>query len=1493
MAIDIDALIDAIERDVPWPEVDGLVTRDWPAEPDACGELQALLGARTGASSAAPGLQLLRRCLDEGPQEALDWYCPDGHAGLGARVVAAAGAVCDGRVLDIYLETPGLGAAVEPFDLACRTALGGVPGLREAPESFVRYTLIRAVAAVADLCDQAPDGDDEVEEIVGDLARYLTRLAGEPGGDEPGAALLHLALGRTLRLRYLAHGDDADIERATDLVSAAAADPSARPRQRRDRQAALAECHFARYERTGERAHFDRALAALRAVAAEDLPGSEAIERAVRIGLLYLRAGVTGGAEDDLRTGLAMVRRAHGERTADDPCRAAEAMDLAERLAGMFERLAADDLDLLDEIVQLFAEAATTSDPGRRPLCLAELGRWLALRYERTGRAADLERSIGSYVMAVDETPPDDPDWGQYQHALADAYRARLERFEEVADLDLAIEAYRAASGSRDWEDYASADRDLTAALLLRYDIDGALADLEDAIGAAAAALPPAHHEDAPAGHGLLARTLLTRYGRTGELADLERALDQARTAVQRRSGVPAEVRRWRAMALLAEFERTGDTRHLYAALGECGLAEEPAPPAVATALLALRGRIGHAHAQATGDTAPLDDAIAALDAAAAGAAPPPEAARHETWLGAAMLDRYRHTGDLDDLDRAAAALRSALLRLDGLFVPAEYPAELSRILLHQYERTADPAVLAEARDLVDGAVRQASPGAPALGAMLAQQAAVRAAAFRRGGALEDLAAAIDLYERAAETGPPRSPRLPAVRVALGDALIRRFRLGRRTDARGPDDFNRAVAAYTEAIVGLPPDSADRAEAVARLGDAWRTRPRESDLGAGQVETAIGHYARSLRIAGASAGAAWARLGLGLAQLDRYRASRSATHLEEAVRTLADAGGRAPAGSAVRINTLAAHGTALRLQYDRRRSSADLRAAVACFEEVCVADADLEQVTQTGAEWGAWAMQRLAWDEADRAFTAALGAVREILQAQLARQHQEIALAAVQGMPAQAAYVKVMLDDPLGAVAVAEDWRAVLLSEALGETDAALAALAEHHRELYEEYTAAAERLGTLRLSDLGRRATAITRAQHGAALAAARRDLDEVVARVRAVDGLASFRRPLAAQDVAGLPAGMPLVYLIAAPAGGAALIMRPDAEPAVTAHPLPRLTTPELQRWLRQYPRRYAGRGAERERWREYVDTLARWLWDAAMGKVVDELDGHDAAAVVATGALSLLPLHAAWTPDESRPGGRRYALDHLALTFVPNARSLHAAQRLVSGLDEHRLLAVADPVPTSRPPLRHARAEIEAALAAFPEAHRRLVEERATKDTLLALLPHYPVVHVASHGSAHPTEPLDSSLELAGDEPVRLREILALRLGGVRLAVLSACETALPDLQLLDEAISLPTALLQARVAGVIATLWAVDDESAMLLMLRFYQLWRRDGQHPREALRRAQQWMRDTTTAAKQLEFPDAAALHGAASLSEPVRRWMQDCRSHREPAQWGAFVYVGA
>src|SRR5262249_38194921 len=99
--------------------------------------------------------------------------------------------------------------------------------------------------------------------------------------------------------------------------------------------------------------------------------------------------------------------------------------------------------------------------------------------------------------------------------------------------------------------------------------------------------------------------------------------------------------------------------------------------------------------------------------------------------------------------------------------------------------------------------------------------------------------------------------------------------------------------------------------------------------------------------------------------------------------------------------------------------------------------------------------------------------------------------------------------------------------------------------------------------------------------------------------------------------------------------------------------------------------------------------------------------------------------------------------------------------------------------------------------------------------------------------------SGTEAAEDRGIVTAEgLIGLRLEGLQLAVLSACETGLGEVGGGEGVYGLQRAFHVAGCRDVIASLWKVDDDATQALMALFYRnLWEK-GERPLDALRHAQ-------------------------------------------------------
>lgn len=495
------------------------------------------------------------------------------------------------------------------------------------------------------------------------------------------------------------------------------------------------------------------------------------------------------------------------------------------------------------------------------------------------------------------------------------------------------------------------------------------------------------------------------------------------------------------------------------------------------------------------------------------------------------------------------------------------------------------------------------------------------------------------------------------------------------------------------------------------------------------------------------------------------------------------------------------------------------------------------------------------WTEAVGAYRLAIESTENLYQAALLRRGKEIELAENADLYHRVAYamLKSSADLRQEAAVALERGRARLLADALERDRVAFDALAVSQPDLHAAYCQAATRLSTLESQELYPTGAAVSY-DLMEAKQTARAQLRQVVRALREQPGCGNlFALPDADEMFASVPPAAPLVYLIATPAGGAALIVGGHT---ISCKWLDRLTQAALMdrvaRWQQAYldyldayrlhrssptGRQETVSRAERA-WFGVLETTLVWLGQAVTGDLVAELGrlGYGSATLIPAGLLALLPLHAAWH-DEGRK--RRYAIDEISFAYAPSARTLTRALDTTRHIAGERLFAVDNPDGT----LRFATQEVDSVSRHF--AHPWVVSrERATLNTALQAMSETDVYHFCCHGKNNWQDPLDSALSMALGKPLSVRDLIA-HAGNrqARLVFLSACETGLVGRQLPDEAIGMPAGFLQGGAAGVISTLWGVDDEATASLVGRFYENWKEKGLSPLEALVAAQRWIRD--------------------------------------------------
>ncbi len=224
--------------------------------------------------------------------------------------------------------------------------------------------------------------------------------------------------------------------------------------------------------------------------------------------------------------------------------------------------------------------------------------------------------------------------------------------------------------------------------------------------------------------------------------------------------------------------------------------------------------------------------------------------------------------------------------------------------------------------------------------------------------------------------------------------------------------------------------------------------------------------------------------------------------------------------------------------------------------------------------------------------------------------------------------------------------------------------------------------------------------------------------------------------------------------------------------------------------------------------------------------------------SGALGILPIGLAEDPATGRRLGDAFEIVH-----APSLEALGAAADQIAAGGQRTLAAVA-------PAQDLAATEFEtvAVAAHFPEEARAvLAKSHATAPAVLAALRGRAYWHFATHGSFHWGDARQSHLLMSGGAPLTVGALIeAEGLAKPRLVALSACETGLFDFRRnADEFIGLPGAFMAMGAAGVLGTLWPVEDRATALLVARFYDLHLGEAVAPPAALQQAQAWLRGAT------------------------------------------------
>jgi CHAT domain-containing protein len=264
------------------------------------------------------------------------------------------------------------------------------------------------------------------------------------------------------------------------------------------------------------------------------------------------------------------------------------------------------------------------------------------------------------------------------------------------------------------------------------------------------------------------------------------------------------------------------------------------------------------------------------------------------------------------------------------------------------------------------------------------------------------------------------------------------------------------------------------------------------------------------------------------------------------------------------------------------------------------------------------------------------------------------------------------------------------------------------------------------------------------------------------------------------------------------------------------------------------------------------------------------------VGCGLLNILPIHAAGYHDSTLPNT---ALDRVISSYISTVKSLAYAREREARTDRAALKEKAILVAMATTPEKYSLPFVETEIKnlkmlLFNASIDTTVMQRPTRAEVLSQLPKHAIVHFACHG--YPADdPSQSSLLLEDWKTASLTvsDLVSLNIESAKMAYLSACHTSTTrDIRLLDESISLSSAIQLSGYPSVVGSLWQVIDSHSAEVAKDIYA-WILDGGNGLDTQRSAE-------------------GLHRAIRILRGKTRTASRSIMMNDPLVWAPYIHIG-
>ncbi|KIY64250.1 hypothetical protein CYLTODRAFT_107561 [Cylindrobasidium torrendii FP15055 ss-10] len=1029
-------------------------------------------------------------------------------------------------------------------------------------------------------------------------------------------------------------------------------------------------------------------------------------------------------------------------------------------------------LEDIDSSITVLQQAAKLSESNPSySTFLTNYGSTLCRRFENVGNIADLDSAIHAQRRAVDLTTPDDQLLPWRLGCLGRSLRHRFDYSGHVQDIDEAIQAsnqaaYLTASGD---SEYAQHLEDIGGSLNLRFTRFGGLECLDTAIDAQERAiqLTPAKDHHLPYYLNNLSVSLRLRSESPGRrMKDIDEALSAQKRAIDLISDESPTFLTNLANCYIHRFENSGNFGDLEKSISVQQRAVDLTPKVHPRLPSQLHN------------------------------------------LANLLVARFRCTDCLDDVEQATIMHRRAvdLTPSDHANLPEQLDG-LGTALRFRFSSIGDLADLNEAIVAGQRAVELTANDSPAFPMRLANLGRSLGRRFSYTGDIADIEDAAAALAKSIELTPEGHRWLPDRLTSYGSVCMDRYE-----HTRSLECLADAVAAHSKAVGLLSEDHPDFPDNLNHWGISLRARFFATQ-NMEDIKRAIEMQRRAARLSPNDH--PWTvniLISLGMTYIDRIHEEFSMSDCTEALKVLHTAAFAKGSFS----GSLIAAQTLVRLvnMYPTVREAYDVD-ILAVYARI------LESIPKA------------AW----------VGHILSRRYKELSRLKKDVSMAVTAALE-------------VGKNTLALEWfeagRAIVWSQVQN--------LRTPHDELFDLYPEHAKNLAQVAadLERATRRETLVDSTDEGIM----HKSLEEqgishrrlatryeaLVEEIRGLPGFESFLRSRRIEELKGAARENLIVCLNVDSKSCSALVLSHHGTLTgkdVHHVPLPGLTLRCCKIWkaMLDWYRRHEAQDAragylspfdEHDRADEPPEAIILRLLAEMWNLVVKPiLDAVEAIGIPEKGllhitwcmsdVLSFLPFHAAGLYDSGDDATK--AFNRIVSSYIPTLSSIlprGSPQAQASG-DACKISVVIQPdspASSTLPALRGTITEAEKIRAHIPTNDFTLLEGAAgTVSSVLDAMQQHPWVHLACHGVQNAAEPLESALVLH-DGRLTLSKMMETSLPNAELAFLSACETAMGDSNVPNEAVHLAAGMLAAGYKTVVGTLWSIGDYEAPLVADVFY-------------------------------------------------------------------------